>query len=117
MNEAYNWVRSVARTLGGRAVFAAYPLSFDWTFVYHYFVQFADEAAEAPEPRRSPFGFSNAIDMKTLFAARSSSPIVASTNQFMPRHLFGDRPHHHNALDDAMEQGELLQNLMTRNGR
>ena len=107
MEEADRWVRATAKELGGRPVFAAYPLSFDWTFVYHYFVQYA----------RSPFGFSTAIDMKTLYAARSGSPIVASTKRFMPRHLFGDRPHSHNALDDAMEQGELLQNLMAWDGR
>jgi hypothetical protein len=117
MNEAHRWVRAMARELGGRAVFAAYPLSFDWFFVYHYFVQYADEAAEESGPRRSPFGFSSAIDMKTLYAAKSSSPIVSSVKRFMPAHLFGERPHSHNALDDAMEQGELLQNLMAWEGR
>ena len=31
--------------------------------------------------------------------------------------LLSRRPHTHNALDDAVEQGELFQNLMTWNGR
>lgn len=112
MNDAYRFVKQTAEHIGGRPVFAAYPLPFDWMFLYHYFVQFADEVASAPSPQRSPFGFSNAVDMKSYFAARASAPIVRSTKRFMPRHLFGSRPHSHNALEDAQEQGELLQNML-----
>jgi len=34
----------------------------------------------------------------------------------MPKHLLPDRPHTHNALDDAVEQGELFANLMAWDG-
>ncbi|URK88075.1 hypothetical protein LP421_11190 [Rhizobium sp. RCAM05350] len=39
MLEAYEWVRRVSG--GANPVFVAYPLSFDWTWLYWYFVRFS----------------------------------------------------------------------------
>ncbi|MDX6429520.1 MAG: hypothetical protein QOE54_1886, partial [Streptosporangiaceae bacterium] len=83
---------------------AAYPLGFDWMFMYWYFVRFAEGG--------SPFGHSRCIDMKTLYAARARAQIRRSTKGQMPRQLLSRRRHTHNALDDAVEQAELFQNLM-----
>jgi hypothetical protein len=108
MSAAARWVRAVAAEEGGKAVFAAYPLGFDWMFLYWYFVRFAEAG--------SPFGHSRFLDLKTLYAARSGETVTRSVKGRMPRHLLSGRPHTHNALDDAMEQAELLQNLMAWNG-
>ena len=87
----------------GRAVFAAYPLGFDWLFTYWYLMAYAG---------RSPFSHGRHIDMKTLFSAKSGVPIHASVKRGMPSELLGSRAHTHNALDDAQGQADLLANLM-----
>jgi hypothetical protein len=102
------WVTQTAAELGGQPVFAAYPLGFDWMWMYWYFLQYAEGG--------SPFGHSRAIDIKSLYAARASVPIGWSTKRQIPRHLMSRRSHTHNALDDAMEQAELFQNLMQWQG-
>ncbi|WP_221207502.1 exonuclease [Streptosporangium becharense] len=105
MREAAAWIRGVRG--GGMAVLAAYPLSYDWMWIYWYFMRFTGA---------SPFGHSRCIDLKTLYAAKAGVPIGWATKRQMPRHLLSDRPHTHNALDDAIEQAELLQNLMAFDG-
>ncbi|GAA3204041.1 exonuclease [Actinocorallia longicatena] len=108
MTDAAAWVREVAREAGAFPVFAAYPLGFDWMWMYHYFVQYAEGG--------SPFGFSRCLDMKSLYAARGRTQIRDAVKAKMPRGLLSGRRHTHNALDDAVEQAELLQNLMTWDG-
>lgn len=102
MDRAGAWVRSASRK--ARPVFAAFPLGFDWMFSHWYFVNFATDG--------SPFGHSTHLDIKTLYSARSGEPIVRSIKRNMPAHILGHRPHTHNALDDAIEQADILANLM-----
>jgi hypothetical protein len=102
MTRAARWVRQVARK--DRPVFAAFPLGFDWMFAYWYFLTFAEIG--------SPFGHSTHLDIKTLYAAKAGEPIVRSIKRNMPSAILGNRPHTHHALDDALEQAELLQNLL-----
>lgn len=54
MNAAFAWVRETAA--GGTAVAVAYPLGFDWMWLYWYFMRFADAG--------SPFGHSRHLDVK-----------------------------------------------------
>lgn len=98
-----DWVDETAERYEASAVFAAYPLGFDWLFTYWYLMSFGG---------RSPFGHGRALDIKTLYAARAARPISRSTKRQMPSHLHADLPHTHNALDDAVEQGVLLANIM-----
>jgi len=104
MAELAGWVEDLARRHEARPVFAAYPASFDWMFVYHYLIAYHGS---------SPFGFSGVLDMKSLYAARSGAVFGAATKRSMPRHLLSSRPHTHHALDDAREQADLLVNLLT----
>ncbi|WP_326825755.1 exonuclease [Streptosporangium sp. NBC_01639] len=101
MRGATAWIREVCAA--GTPVLAAYPLSYDWMWMYWYFMRFGGV---------SPFGHSRCIDIKTLYAAKAGVPIGWATKRQMPKHLRSARPHTHNALDDAIEQAELLQNLM-----
>ena len=39
MSETYRWVRDIAGTK--KPVLVAYPLSFDWTWLYWYFIRFS----------------------------------------------------------------------------
>ncbi len=109
MTEAAAWVRGVGSELDAMPVFVAYPLSFDWMWMYWYFIRYAATG--------SPFGHSRCLDMKTMYSVKSGAVLSRSTKRYMPKHLLSKRPHTHNALDDAVEQAELCQQLMTWRGR
>lgn len=109
MTEAAAWVRSVGGELEAMPVFVAYPLSYDWMWMYWYFMQFSASG--------SPFGHSRCLDMKTMYAVKSGAVVGRSTKRYMPKHLLSKRPHTHNALDDAIEQAELCQRLMVWQGQ
>lgn len=94
MVEYASWVEG----LPGHPVFAAYPAGFDFTFVHWYLHRFAG---------RSPFSHS-ALDVKTLAMALLRRPYREIGKRTMPRRWFGPRRHTHVALDDAIEQGEML---------
>jgi Exonuclease len=98
------WVDTVARRLRARPVFAAFPLAFDWQFVYHYLVVYAG---------RSPFGHSAHFDMKTAYALLAGTAVRDAVKRNMPSELLGSRRHTHNALDDAQGQADLLAGLLT----
>jgi DNA polymerase III alpha subunit (gram-positive type) len=97
MREAADWIASHAN--GARPVLVAYPLSFDWSFLYWYFIRFTGE---------SPFGHSTCLDIRTLYLARALTPFDLSSQRSMPPSLLSSRPHTHNAADDAQEQAELF---------
>lgn len=96
-----DWV--LARSEGARSVFTAWPLSYDWMWVYWYLMNFHGS---------SPFGHSSAIDMKTWFAARDDRMIRKTGKRGLPRELKSRRKHTHNALDDAWEQADILHGLL-----
>jgi Exonuclease len=99
------WVREVST--GAQPVMCGYPASYDWTFLYWYLIRFTGE---------SPFGHSGCLDMKTLYATQAGLPLRAVAKRMMPSELLSRRRHTHHALDDAIEQAELLANLMTWDG-
>lgn len=101
MEDAATWVRQVAG--GRRPVLVAYPVAFDWSFLYWYFERFAASG--------SPFGFSSCLDIRTLYQATAGTVHDASGKDSMPSVLIPEAPHTHNALDDALEQGELFANV------
>lgn len=106
MTEATRWIRGVAGQ--GTPVMVAYPLSFDWTFLYWYFIRYSLEG--------SPFGHSRCFDIKTAFAVKASVPMTeAGLSNVFPG-LRPDRSHTHNALDDAIEQAEIFANVFEWSG-
>ncbi|MER6126095.1 3'-5' exoribonuclease [Streptomyces sp. NPDC001795] len=102
LSEFSDWVREVSA--GAQPVMCGYPASYDWTFLYWYLIRFTGA---------SPFGHSGCLDMKTLYATKARLPLRAVAKGTMPRELLSRRRHTHHALDDAIEQAELLANLMT----
>ncbi len=101
MTQAAQWVR--ARAGNGTPVLVAYPLSFDWTWLYWYFVRFSRSG--------SPFRHSRCFDIKTAFAVKSGRPVSASGRDSLPDELRSSRKHTHRAIDDAIEQAEIFANL------
>ena len=106
MASASAWVRSVAGRR--KPVLVAYPLSFDWTWLYWYFIRFS--------PEGSPFDYSRCFDIKTAFAIKASLPIAEAgrSNLFFP--LRSDHQHTHHALDDAIEQAQIFANVFQWEG-
>jgi hypothetical protein len=49
--------------------------------------------------------------MKTAYAVLARIGVREATKRNMPPELLGSRRHTHNALDDAIEQGELFANV------
>lgn len=100
MSAATDWIASHAD--GARPVLVAYPLAFDWAFLYWYFVRFTGE---------SPFGISSCLDIRTLYQARALTPFDLSSQGSMPAELRPQRQHTHHAADDAQEQAELFNRI------
>jgi hypothetical protein len=106
MLEASQWVRSVA----GKAnpVLVAYPLSFDWTWLYWYFIRFCADG--------SPFDYSRCFDIKTAVAVKAAIPISQAGRSRIQRSLMSARQHTHHAIDDAIEQAEIFANVFEWRG-
>jgi hypothetical protein len=106
MTEAFNWVTAGAGD--GKPVLVAYPLSFDWTWLYWYFVQFCEQG--------SPFDYSRCFDIKTAVAVKAGVPIAEAGRSRLDMSLSSRRPHTHHAIDDAIEQAEIFANVFEWGG-
>lgn len=103
MNETSAWIDSVAA--GYNPVLVAYPLSFDWSWLYWHFVRFAKDG--------SPFRHSQCFDIKTAYSVKAHKPIASSgRSSLLPSIAALERSHTHHARDDAKEQAEIFVNLM-----
>jgi hypothetical protein len=106
MTDATAWVQSVAGD--SRPVLVGYPVVFDWMFLHWYFVEFCGD---------SPFGFSGALDIKTMYQQKAGVTLGEAGRSDLPPALQASRPHTHNARDDAVEQAEIFNNLFVWEGR
>lgn len=106
MTDAAEWVRQISG--GAKPVLVAYPMSFDWTWLYWYFVRFSRIG--------SPFDYSRCFDIKTAWAVKARQPISESGRSRLPGHLKSHRYHTHHALDDAIEQAEIFANIFEWGG-
>jgi hypothetical protein len=107
MTEAAAWVRQMAGN--ARPVLVAYPMSFDWLWLYWYFTRFARQG--------SPFSHSQCFDIKTAFAVKARIPISRAGRSRLPEVLRSTKRHTHHALDDAAEQAEIFANILEWEGR
>jgi hypothetical protein len=105
MRDAISWITD--RCGGGKPVLVAYPLSFDWSWLYWYFVRFAGS---------SPFKHSRCFDIKTAVAVKCGVPIAAAGRKSLPTRLQSQRPHTHHAVDDAIVQAEIFANVFEYQG-
>lgn len=99
--EYVSWLKA----LPGKPVFVAYPVGYDFTFIYWYLIRFAGE---------SPFGH-NGLDIRSYAMALLKKGYKESGKNNMPKRWFDDQPHTHTALDDAIEQGTLFCNMLIEN--
>ncbi|WP_210242950.1 exonuclease [Nitrobacter winogradskyi] len=106
MSQASRWVREIA---GDRTpVLVAYPLSFDWSWLYWYFIQYCESG--------SPFGYSRCFDIKTALAVKSGLPISEAGRSHLPPLLRSTHQNTHHAVDDAKAQAEIFANIFEWEG-
>jgi hypothetical protein len=105
LREASDWVD--VQVGDDRPVLVGYPIVFDWLFMHWYFVTFLG---------RSPFGFSGALDIKTIYQQNARVTLDGAGRNDLPSFLRSQREHTHNALDDAIEQAEIFANLFDWRG-
>lgn len=85
--------------LDGKPVFVGYPAAFDFNFIYWYLYKFTGDC---------PFGW-HALDIKTqAMSCLGFQNYHTAVKKNFPPSWFGDMPHTHHALDDAIEQGVLF---------
>ena len=106
MTETSEWVRSVAGS--GRPILVAYPLGFDWMWLYWYFVRYSASG--------SPFNYSAGFDIKTAVAVKGRLPISRAGRTGIDPHLRPIHKHTHHALDDAIAQAEIFANVLEWDG-
>jgi hypothetical protein len=101
MPEYVRWVDS----LPGTPVLVAYPVGFDFAFIYWYLMRFVG---------RSPFRH-HGIDIRSYAMGMLKSRYEDASWHHYPSHWFDDLPHTHLALDDALRQGALFCNMLRAN--
>ena len=105
MQEAADWIAEEAGL--ARPVLVGYPIVFDWMFIHWYFTHFLGE---------SPFRSSSALDMKSMYQSKAFVLVGDAGRKDLPAELKTQRPHTHNALDDAIEQAEIFNRLFVWEG-
>jgi len=105
MSRCADWINRTAD--GRKPVMCAWPASYDWQWVYHWFMKFTGSC---------PFGFSSCLDMKTMYHRKANVAMNKVGKRAMPDFLKSPRKHTHNALDDALEQADLFMNLFEWDG-
>jgi hypothetical protein len=106
MTKAAAWVHAQAGP--ATPVLVAYPVSFDWTWLFWYFTRFSRTG--------SPFNHSRCFDLKTAFAVKARRPIARAGRDALPLALRGRHPHTHQALDDAIEQAQIFAKVFAWEG-
>ncbi|MGH3914110.1 MAG: hypothetical protein ACRDTC_12000 [Pseudonocardiaceae bacterium] len=95
------WVRQ----LPGVPIFVGYPAGYDFMFVYWYLMKFL---GASPFARR-------ALDTRSYAMAVLGRTYLESGRENLPPRWRGTAPHTHVALDDAIEQGEILCRILLEN--
>ena len=91
------WLDGLVAGTESSLVFVTYPAVFDFSFVHWYMLHFVG---------RDPFGYF-ALDLKTYAMAALDTGFVETDKSKMPEDWL-TREHSHIALDDAIEQGEMV---------
>ena len=104
MVDAKGWLEEMRAH--GRPIVVGAPSGFDFTFMYYYFQRFLGE---------SPIGFAS-LDLRSYAAAVMKRQYRhVGKRQYPAEWIDADLPHTHVALDDAIEQGCILINMMRTN--
>ena len=104
MKAFHKWIKNVASGLV--PIFVGFNAPFDWQFINWYFHKFVGE---------NPFGI-HAIDIKAYYMGFSGSTWRETSSSRLPSWLQPTQNQTHNALDDAIAQGEIFAKLISASG-
>jgi DNA polymerase III epsilon subunit-like protein len=100
-----DWLARVSKS--GKPVFVGFNATFDWAFVNFYFQEYLGE---------NPFGFGG-IDIKSYYMGMTGCKWEDTRSSCIAIDLKGPAPHTHNALDDAIEQGQMFSRMRDRSAK
>lgn len=104
MVDCKGWLDEMRRY--GRPIVCGAPSGFDFTFIYYYFQR---------ELGESPVGFAS-LDLRSYAAAVLKRQYrQVGKRQLPPQWVDEGLPHTHVALDDAIEQGCIIINMIRAN--
>ncbi len=106
MDELLRFLTEIGKAFNANLVFVGYPATYDFMFVYWYLIKFTG---------KSPFSFSG-LDIKSYACAMLKKGYRSCSKRNMPKRWFkGTRKHTHEALDDAIGQGQLFCRMLREN--
>lgn len=105
MQKFAEWIKKVSTARKKRPVFTAFNATFDWMFIHWYMHKFLGS---------NPFGISG-LDIKAYYMGFKRCSWEETRKSRIPKIFHSQRPHTHNALDDAIEQAELFGNILDAN--
>ena len=100
MQDFSDWIETACGP--GTPVFVGFNACFDWSFVNWYFHHFLG---------RNPFGIGG-IDIKGYYMGRVNCRWTETTSSQLPPNLQPQKPLTHNALADAIAQGDIFRRLL-----
>ena len=101
------WVRS----LPGPTAFAASPLAFDGPWIDYYLRRFTRYGIVQGPYEEDRLFDGPGLCIRSYAAAVTGRPVAALSPDALPAAWFGDVPHTHRAIDDALGYANLLVNL------
>jgi len=99
------WIDDVTPP-GSRPVFVGYPVAFDWMFVAYYFHRFRGH---------NPFGVAG-LDLSSFHAGMIVSADLTNVLGRLDPLIAAQDPLTHNALDDALAQARVFEQLLAERG-
>lgn len=109
MNEFVAWIKRCCEDGKFTPIGVARPAAFDWPFIQNYTELYADEG--------SPFSYSKFLCINQLSMDTFGTTLSTSGKRSIGAEFLSKRPHTHNALDDAWEQGESFALIKAENLR
>ncbi len=102
MSRFEQWITEVAGE--AKPVFVGFNATFDWQFVNYYFHKFLG---------RNPFGISG-LDIKAYYMGMKKCLWGETAKARMDKEFLSEKKHTHKAVDDAVEQAEIMEKLFKK---
>ncbi|MBI4980564.1 3'-5' exonuclease [Candidatus Woesearchaeota archaeon] len=103
MSRFEQWIKEMAGE--AKPVFVGFNATFDWGFVNYYFHRFLG---------RNPFGISG-LDIKAYYMGMKGCSWGETAKARMDKEFLSGKKHTHKAVDDAVEQAEIMEKLFKNN--
>ncbi len=106
---------SFVETVPGTRVFVAHPLAFDGSWIDGYLRRFTEHQLLDGMYHPAPL-FHDSLCLRSYGAAVTGRFVGDVSPATLPSEWFGEVPHTHRAVDDALGYAHLLVELMRRSG-